>query len=146
MIHTSVRRAALLVACGGSGLALLAGCSSTSSNDATTTATPTHVTPSGVIPSRSAAPANDSPSGALSVLGECNEPSLLAALPEVSKVIKFQCEIASPWMWAAARVNGPRVFFLQTRGGAWRVSEADQVCGVPSKGVPKELLAFCPKV
>jgi len=59
---------------------------------------------------------------------------------------KFQCAIASPAMWAAARVKpGPTVFFLQSTSGVWKVFKADQVCITPSKGLPKEILGFCPK-
>ena len=58
---------------------------------------------------------------------------------------KFECAIVSPSMWAAARVKpGPTVYFLQTTSGAWKVSKADEVCGKPSAGLPKEILAFCP--
>ena len=59
---------------------------------------------------------------------------------------KFECAIASPTMWAAARVKpGPKVFFLQTTTGPWKVSTADKVCGTPKTSLPKEIRAFCPK-
>jgi len=58
----------------------------------------------------------------------------------------YKCEIASPWMWAAARVKpGPRVFFLQNKGAVWKVSTADYVCGAARATIPKEILTFCPK-
>jgi hypothetical protein len=79
-------------------------------------------------------------------MGQCNEASILAALPAGSTMGKYQCDIASPWMWAAALVKpGPTVFFLQTKGGAWKVSRADQVCGASRQNLPKEVRAFCPK-
>jgi hypothetical protein len=79
-------------------------------------------------------------------LGECTEASILKALPAGSTMVKYGCAIASPTMWAAARVKpGPKVYFLQNKGGAWKVSTADQVCGTPPKGLPKEIQAFCPK-
>jgi len=59
---------------------------------------------------------------------------------------KFECAIASPTMWAAARVKpGLTAYFLQSTGGAWKVSRASQVCGNPSAGLPKEIGAFCSK-
>ena len=59
---------------------------------------------------------------------------------------KYQCALASPAMWAAASVKpGPRVFFLQTTSGAWKVSTADKICGNPRASLPKEIMAFCPK-
>lgn len=154
MIHTTVRRAALLLACGGTGLALLVGCSSSSSSDATTSAAPTpgvtaSATPTQGTPSKSDDHGKDPKAGVSSAhaaLGECTKASILAALPAGSAMVKFQCAIASPWMWAAARVKpGPNVFFLQATSGAWKVSKADQICRAPSKSLPKEILAFCPK-
>jgi len=72
--------------------------------------------------------------------------SLLAALPAGSTMDKFQCAIASPTMWAAARVKpGPTVYFLSITSGAWKVSKTGQVCTTPNKSLPKEILAFCPK-
>jgi hypothetical protein len=138
VIHATVRRAVFLVACGGTGLALLTGCSS--SNDATKPATSTQGTPS------SSAAKTSAGSAASAAAGECTEVSILAALPAGSIMDKYQCAIASPTMWAAARVNpGPRVFFLQTKSGAWKVSTAKQMCGKPPAGLPKEIQAFCPK-
>jgi len=79
-------------------------------------------------------------------MGDCTEVSILAALPAGSTMVKYECAIASPTMWAAARVKpGPTVFFLQTTSGAWKVSTAKQICVTPPVGLPKEILAFCPK-
>jgi len=79
-------------------------------------------------------------------MGDCTEVSILAALPAGSTMVKYECAIASPTMWAAARVNpGPTVFFLQTTSGAWKVSTAKQICVTPPVGLPKEIQAFCPK-
>ena len=59
-------------------------------------------------------------------------------------MVKYECAIASPAMWAAARVNpGPVVFFLQTTSGPWKVSTANQICGKPPARLPKEIQAYC---
>ncbi len=148
MIDPTVRKAARLLAYGGAGLALLTGCSSGSSGNATTSATRTQGGPSSSgVPIR--ASVNATPSGASTsspAPGECTEASILAALPPQSTMDKYECAIASPNMWAAARVKpGPRLFFLQTNGGVWKVSTADQLCRTPKANLPPEILAFCPK-
>lgn len=59
---------------------------------------------------------------------------------------KYDCAIASPSMWAAARVKpGATVFFLEAKAGAWKVYTAKQMCGASSSRLPKNILAFCPK-
>lgn len=145
MTHARLRRAARLIVVGGTGLGLLSGCSSASSNVATKSATPAQDTTSNYATATATISAGSS--AAPAALGECNKASILAALPAGSTMAKYECAIASPWMWAAARVKpGPTVFFLQATSGAWKVSTAEQLCGTPPKGLPKEISAFCPKV
>ena len=144
MIHTTVSRTALLVALSGIGLAFLTGCSSASSSGGSTSATPPKGSPSSVG-AATKAPTSGATSASLAA-GECTEASILAALPVGSTMDKYQCAIVSPWMWAAARVKpGARVFFLQSKTGAWKVYTPEKVCGANKAGLPKEILAFCPE-
>lgn len=146
MIHAFARRAAILTVFAGTGLALLTGCSSSPSGEATTSRTPTS---GGAATSSPQPTARASKSGASSVstaAGECTDASILAALPAGSTMVKYQCAIASPTMWAAARVKpGPTVFFLQNTSGPWKVSTSDKVCGATSASLPPEIKAYCPK-
>ena len=141
MIHAKLTQAALLIVVGGTGLGSLSGCSSASPSDATKSATPTQGTPSSSVAAKTSAG-----SAASAAAGECTEASILAALPAGSAMVKYDCAIASPTMWAAASVKpGPTVYFLQTTSGPWKVSTAKQMCGKPPAGLPKEIQAFCPK-
>jgi len=145
VIHAKLKGAALLMVVGGTGLGLLSGCSPASSNVATKSAAPTQGTPSNSATAKTTTSAGSSAAPAAAG-GECTKVSILAALPAGLTMDKFQCAIASPSMWAAARVKpGPTVFFLQTTSGPWKVSTAKQICGKPPAGLPKEIQAFCPK-
>jgi hypothetical protein len=156
VIHPTVRSSVFAFAVAGTGLALVTGCSSPSSSVVTASATPTQgvtasATPTQGNPSRSDDNGKDPKPGASSApaaLGECNDASLLAALPAGSIMDKgkWQCALASPTMWAAVPLKpGPTVYFLQTKGGPWTVSKADQVCGAKKSGLPPEIRSFCPK-
>lgn len=139
---TTVRRVFLWTV-GCIVLALLGGCSSTSSSDATASPTPTHGTPSSSVPVGVTTSGSSSTSPAM---GQCTEASILAALPAGSTMDKYDCAIASPSMWAAARVKpGATVFFLEAKAGAWKVYTANKICQASSPRPPKEILAFCPK-
>jgi hypothetical protein len=141
MIHTTFSRAALLVVLSGTGLALLTGCSS----DPSGSAAPTQDRPSSSA--SSAAKAAAKAPVIAKVGGQCTDASILAALPAKSTMVKYDCAIASPTMWAAARVNpGAKVFFLQSTSGAWKVSKAAKACGATGAKLPKEIKAYCPKV
>lgn len=128
MSLTSIlRKSALLVSGVGIAALTVTGCSS--SSDTTPSASPT----------LTSATATTSP-----VAAECTEGSILAALPEGSTMVKYNCADVSGTQWAAAKVDpGPTVFFLQEKNSTWDVSTADSVCGTASAGLPETLLNYC---
>lgn len=125
MSLTSIlRKSALLVSGVGIAALTVAGCSS--SSDTTPTESPT-------------ATATTAP-----VTAECTTDSILAALPDGSTMVKFDCADVGGTQWAAAKVDpGPTVFFLQEKNSTWDVSMSDEVCGTASAGLPEKLLKYC---
>lgn len=138
-----VRTDRLLALAAGATIAAaaLAGCSSSTEPEVTTSPT---VAPTSQAPT-TAAPTTAAPTSTPTEL--CSEQSLLAALPEGSEMVKFNCASVSGTQWAAVEVNpGPTVFFLQDNGGTWDVSTSEEVCGTASAGLPPELLDYCSDV
>jgi len=76
-------------------------------------------------------------------MGECTKASIQDALPKGSVVDKFACAIASPAMWAAARLTTGSVFFLKTVSGPWEATPGEGLCSTKIKEVPKELRGYC---
>ena len=81
--------------------------------------------------------------GAPAPEAECTKSSIEGALPKDSVVVKFGCAIASPAMWAAARVEAGSVFFLTSVSGPWKVTAGTELCGAKIKKVPKDLRGYC---
>lgn len=74
----------------------------------------------------------------------CTSASLLAALPQGSRMEKFNCAEVAGKRWAAVRVDpGSTVFFLQSDGRRWKAQDSDGVCDTASAGLPPALLAYC---
>lgn len=78
-----------------------------------------------------------------STFTECTKSDIGGALPKGSVIVEFECTIASPAMWAAARVKSGPVFFLSSIAGPWEVTPAKELCGARRKEVPKELRSYC---
>jgi len=78
--------------------------------------------------------------------GDCSEASILAALPSGSELKDFACAVASPALWAAARVtSGSEVYFLKSTSGPWELFESEEICSGAVTGLPDEVLAYCPE-
>ncbi|MGV1036005.1 MAG: hypothetical protein ACOYD0_03120 [Candidatus Nanopelagicales bacterium] len=122
-----LRKSALLVSGVGIAALTVAACSSSSDTTPSQSPTPTSAT------------ATTSP-----VTAECTTDSILAALPEGSTIVKYNCANVAGTQWAAVKVNpGPTVFFLQEKNSTWDVSTSDEVCGTASAGLPETLLNYC---
>ena len=144
---------ALLAGFGGMALTIMTGCSGSSTDDFPSEAAPlsNSATLSGApVQSPEASPLAQSPELSVSVQspdaaeGHCSEESLLAALPAGSSIGTFQCELGSPYMWAAVRVKpGSEVYFMRSRG-PWEMVETSQACGSGTDRAPEELIAMCP--
>ena len=141
MIRLCQLRSARIVAGAVGAVALLAGCSSTSSSGSVTTSTTPDPTSTISTPSTATPTVTTT---ATSNAGECSEASILSALPAKLKLKDFDCAIASPAIWAAARVtSGPEVYFLESTAGPWKLYTSEKICSGAVKGVPKEILAYC---
>jgi hypothetical protein len=75
--------------------------------------------------------------------GLCTTSSIEGALPKGSVLVTFDCTIASPAMWAAARVKTGSVFFLTSVSGPWTVTPGNALCGARRNEVPEELRSYC---
>ena len=82
------------------------------------------------------------PSSPPAELADCSRESIESALPKGSVVKKFDCAVASPAMWAAARVKTGSVYFLTSVAGPWEARSGKIVCA-KTKNVPKELRGYC---
>ncbi|MCB0921224.1 MAG: hypothetical protein KDC08_05345 [Actinobacteria bacterium] len=132
-------RSVILIA--GLSVAALAACSGSSSSDTSPAETTPAASPT-ASPTQTAALPTTSPTDSL-----CTEEAILAAIPEGSEMVKYNCADVSGTQWAAVEVNpGPTVFFLQASGDTWDVSTSDEVCGTASAGLPPELLDYCSDV
>jgi hypothetical protein len=76
-------------------------------------------------------------------LAQCTKSSIEGALPKGSVLVKFDCTIASPAMWAAARVETGSVFFLTSVAGPWTVTPGEALCGARRNEVPEEIRSYC---
>ena len=74
---------------------------------------------------------------------QCTKSSIEGALPKGSVLVKFDCTIASPAMWAAARVETGSVFFLTSVAGPWILTPGEALCGAKLNEVPEELRSYC---
>ena len=74
---------------------------------------------------------------------DCTKSSIEGALPKGSVLAKFDCAIASPAMWAGARLEGGSVFFLTSTAGPWVVTPGAEMCGARKSEVPPELSSYC---
>ena len=83
------------------------------------------------------------PSTRAAQVGRCTKSSIQAALPKGSIVVKFDCTIASPAMWAAVRVKSGSVFFLTSVAGPWKATQGKQLCGSKVRDIPKDLRTYC---
>jgi hypothetical protein len=139
------RHAIVLIA--GLSVAALAGCSNSSSSPEVsptqTEASPvTSPTPTETTASPTTTPTSSPTTGSL-----CTEEAIMAAIPEGSTMVKYNCANVAGTEWAAVEVDpGPTVFFLQASGETWDVSTSDEVCGTASAGLPPELLDYCSDV
>ena len=133
--------AVILIA--GLSVAALAGCSdSSSSSEASPTQTTASPVTSPTPTETTASPTTSPTSGSL-----CSEEAIMAAIPEGSEMVKYNCANVAGTEWAAVEVQpGPTVFFLQANGDTWDVSTSDEVCGTASAGLPPELLDYCSDV
>ena len=129
----------------GLSIAALAGCSSSSStSESTPTPTQTAASP---VASPAPTETETTPTASPTTGDLCTEEAILAAIPEGSEMVKFNCADVSGTQWAAVEVQpGPTVFFLQASGDTWDVSTSDEVCGTASAGLPPELLDYCSAV
>ena len=135
------KRVVLLSAC----LGLFAGCTA-SPEDGAADPSIRVATSSNSSQSESASPSPSVDPSFLETLGQCAEDSILQALPDGSTLEGFDCAVVSPAIWAAVRVKeGDKVYFLETTSGPWEIRKVEDVCSKPVKGIPKELLAYCPK-
>jgi hypothetical protein len=73
----------------------------------------------------------------------CTKSSIEGALPKGSVLAKFDCTIASPAMWAGARLESGSVFFLTSTAGRWVVTPGAEMCGARKSEVPPELSSYC---
>jgi hypothetical protein len=119
------------------GAGLLGACTSSSPGAGSTT-------PSGEqTASPTSATGSETPSTTPADLPDCTKSSIEGALPTGSVVDTFTCTIASPAMWAAARLKTGSVFFLTSVNGPWTVSPGDALCGARKSEVPAELRSYC---
>lgn len=128
------QRVLTLLAAGTLSAAALSGCSG-SDSAASPSASPaqTRATPSST-PATSLSPATDL----------CSEDAILAAIPEGSELLQYDCFNVDGVEWAATEVNpGPTVFFLEDVSGSWNVHTSDEICGTASAGFPPDLLDYC---
>ena len=117
---------------------LLGACSSASSTGGSPNPTMSTSLPASETPSSDPAPTAD--------FGDCSEASILAALPSGSELKDFVCAVASPALWAAARVtSGAKVYFLESTSGPWELHESEEICTGAVTGLPDEILAYCPE-
>ncbi len=100
-------------------------------------------TAGGTLPAAGVTTTSTTPSAPPSDLVGCTESSIKGALTKGSAVVKFNCTITSPAMWAAVRVKTGSVFFLTSVSGPWQVTPGQELCGVKIKKVPKELRDYC---
>ncbi len=141
------RRRCAIVLLAGLSAAALTGCSgSSSSSEASPSQTPASPTasptPTETVTETATATATATPTDSL-----CTEEAIMAAIPEGSEMVKYNCADVSGTQWAAVEVKpGPTVFFLQASGDTWDVSTSDEVCGTASAGLPPELLDYCSDV
>ena len=118
----------------------LSGCLATPSTDGTTAATTSRAT-IGAGPN-SASASVDAPSAE----GQCSEASIQSSLPNGGTLQDFQCDVASPFMWAAARVEPEgQVVFMRSNGSPWVLVETQEACGSGPSHAPQSLAAMCPK-
>ena len=75
----------------------------------------------GPLPAAGVTTTSTTPSAPPSDLVGCTESSIKGALTKGSAVVKFNCTITSPAMWAAVRVKTGSVFFLTSVSGPWRL-------------------------
>ena len=130
------KRRATLLAAGTLSVAALSGCSNSSSDSA---ASPSAAAPTSAAPMPTQTTASPSATSDL-----CSEDAILAAIPEGSEMVRFDCADVAGTQWAATEVNpGPTVFFLKDAGGTWDVSTSDKICGTASAGLPPKLLDYC---
>jgi len=117
---------------------LLGACSSASSTGGSPNPTMSTSLPASETPSSDPAPTAD--------FGDCSEASILAPLPSGSELKDFVCAVASPALWAAARVtSGSKVYFLESTSGPWELHESEEICTGAVTGLPDEILAYCPE-
>lgn len=148
------RKYALMAAFCGMALTIVTGCSGSPSDGSPSEAVPesNFATGSGALSqSPQASPSAQSPQLSVSVQspdatdGHCSENSLLAMLPAGSSIGAFQCELGSPYMWAAVQVkSSPNVYFMRSKG-PWEMVETSQACGSGADRAPEELIAMCPE-
>jgi len=86
---------------------------------------------------------SSTPNSPPSDVTQCTKSSIEGALPKGSVLVKFDCTIASPAMWAAARVETGSVFFLTSVAGPWTVTPGEALCGARRNEVPEELRSYC---
>jgi hypothetical protein len=136
--------AVILIA--GLSVAALTGCSSSSSSSETSP-TPTETVASPTPTETAASPTPTETTASPTSGSLCSEEAIMAAIPEGSEMVKYNCANVSGTEWAAVEVQpGPTVFFLQASGDTWDVSTSDEVCGTASAGLPPELLDYCSAV
>ena len=125
---------------------LLGACSPASSAGGSPSPTMPTSLPASETPSSDASETPPSDSAATADFGDCSEASILAALPSGSELKDFECEVASPALWAAARVtSGSTVYFLESTSGPWELHESEEICTGAVTGLPSEILAYCPE-
>jgi hypothetical protein len=74
---------------------------------------------------------------------QCTKSSIEGALPKGSVLASFDCTIASPAAWAAARLKTGSVFFLTSVAGPWTVTPGEAMCGARRNEVPEEIRSYC---
>lgn len=137
-----MKRLVTLCAVGSLTVAALSACSDSSSDSAASPAASPAQT--SAAPSPTQTTASPSPATASPTTDLCSEESILAAIPEGSEMVRYDCADVSGTQWAAAEVDpGPTVFFLQAAGDTWQVSTSDEICGTASAGLPPKLLDYC---
>jgi hypothetical protein len=141
-------KTALIGAAAASFLLVLAGCSSSDDTAASESASPiesptTEAPVSPTSPSASPTTSTTSPTASpTNVL--CTETAILDAIPDGSKMVRFDCAQAGDEYWAATEVKpGPTLFFLRDDDSAWTVETADAICGTASAALPEKILDYC---
>ena len=103
-------------------------------------------TTSSVDPSASPSATSSVDPSVLANLGQCESASILQALPEGSTLRDFECGVIPPAFWVAVRVKSEnQAYFLKSTSGPWVIQETESICSGSVKGMPKALLAYCPK-